>query len=183
MRSGAVEEQAGCASETTQQLVIKDELVWRILSEGAPCARLTNRSSQYNLTPKMFKLTCFAPRRIGGTAQRLNSSESRRNTFSPSRRAFGTMLVSMYSTARFAAASTSLGGLLEGFRYGSFLSHTGSVKTPRQTSAVLKARRCRVQASLCQLRAKSVSPSSSREASSASKTVGKGLRTGSASLT
>ena len=130
----------------------------------------------------MFKLTCFAPRRIGGTAQRLNSSESRRNTFSPSRRAFGTMLVSMYSTARFAAASTSLGGLLEGFRYGSFLSHTGSVKTPRQTSAVLKARRCRVQASLCQLRAKSVSPSSSREASSASKTVGKGLRTGSAAL-
>jgi len=48
MRSGAVEEQAGCASETTQQLVIKDELVWRILSERTPCARLT--SSQHNLT-------------------------------------------------------------------------------------------------------------------------------------
>jgi hypothetical protein len=47
MRSAAVEQQAGRASETTQQ-VIEDESVWRILSEGAPCARLT--SSQYNLT-------------------------------------------------------------------------------------------------------------------------------------
>ena len=49
MRSGAVEEQAGRASETTQQLVVKDELVWRILSERAPCGLLT--STQYNLTP------------------------------------------------------------------------------------------------------------------------------------
>jgi hypothetical protein len=41
------------------------------------------------------------------------------------------------------------GGLLEGFRYGSFFGHTGSIETLRHASAVLdlEARGCRNHAS------------------------------------
>ena len=48
MRSGAVEEQAGRASETTQQSSSKMSWFGGFFRKGEPCSRLT--SSQHNLT-------------------------------------------------------------------------------------------------------------------------------------
>src|ERR1035438_2787417 len=46
------------------------DLVWRILSEGALCARLSNKSSQYNSTTKCFRFkTLRCGLGSGGEAQ------------------------------------------------------------------------------------------------------------------
>ena len=134
MCSGAVEEQAGRASETTQQLVIKDELVWRILSEGAPCARLT--SSQYNLTSICLRslVLRLVVKAISPTAQFLGEPPQHLLSVAPC--LWNDVGLDVLDGALHLGFHLT-GGLLEGLRYSSFLSHTGSIDTPRQASVVL----------------------------------------------
>jgi hypothetical protein len=115
------------------------ELVWRIPSEGAPCARLTNRSSEYDLTPKClrsFVLLFVVVQTISPAVQFLGELPQHFFPIPPS--PWNDVALDVLDGALYLSFHFT-GGLLEGFRYGSFFGHTGIIETLRQSSAVLEA--------------------------------------------
>src|SRR5215469_4990904 len=100
----------------------KDELVWRILSEGAPCARLT--SSQYNLTSICLRslVLLLVIQAISPAAQFLGEPPQHLLSVAPC--LWNDVGLDVLDGAVHLGFHLT-GGLLEGLRYSSFLSHTG----------------------------------------------------------